>query len=88
MARIYAGTLGLLAFATIAARGLAHAGAADGTIRQAVAMLFVFAVLGYAIGRIAQWIIDDSVRGRLALGIQNKQANTSTRKQAVEHAAA
>ena len=66
MARIYAGILGLLAFATVVARGVAHQSSLDSTIWQACGMLFVFAAVGYLIGSTARWIVDDSVRGQLA----------------------
>ena len=66
MARIYAGILGLLAFATVVARGVAHESSPKGTIWQACGMLFVFAAVGYLIGSTARWIVDDSVRGELA----------------------
>jgi hypothetical protein len=66
MARIYAGILGLLAFATVVARGVAHQISPNPTIWQACVMLFVFAAVGYLIGGTARWLVDDSVRGQLA----------------------
>jgi hypothetical protein len=66
MARIYAGILGLLAFATVVARGVAQQSAPNATIWQACGMLFVFAAVGFLIGSTARWIVDDSVRGQLA----------------------
>ena len=75
MARIYAGALGLLAFATVVARGIVHASVSSDTIWRASTMLFAFAAIGYLLGRTAQWIVDDSVRGRLTSQISNKPAN-------------
>jgi hypothetical protein len=66
MARIYAGILGLLAFATVVARGVAHQISPSSTLWQACGMLFVFAAVGYLIGSTARWLVDDSVRGQLA----------------------
>jgi hypothetical protein len=88
MARIYAGILGLLAFATVVARGLVHAGSASETIRQASMVMFVFTAVGYAVGRVAQWTVDDSVRGRLAGEIANQSRAASTRTTAAKPAAA
>jgi hypothetical protein len=65
MARTFAGILGLLAFATVLARSLIHNTDYGNAIWQASVMLFAFAGLGFALGLVAQWLIDDSVRGRL-----------------------
>jgi hypothetical protein len=65
MARIYAGILGLLAFATAMACGIVQSGSPSETISQACKMMFAFTAVGYLIGRTAQWIVDDAVRGRL-----------------------
>jgi hypothetical protein len=88
MARNYAGILGLLAFAAVMARGIVHAGAPAATIWQAVMSLFAFATIGYAIGRTAQWIIEDSVHGLLTNQLQNKPSNSPERKTANETAIA
>jgi hypothetical protein len=79
MARIYAGILGLLAFATVMARGIVHGGSASATIWQAVMSLIVFAGIGYTIGRTAQWAVDDSVHGQLTSQLQNKPSNSMER---------
>ena len=84
MARIYAGILGLLAFATVVARGLAYGGPGGELIWSAVLGMFGFAAVGYAIGRTAQWIVDDSVRGRLAAEMQSNAANAAATKLATE----
>ena len=66
MGRTYAGVLGPLAFVTVVARGLVHAGPVEATIQQATVCLFLFALIGCLIGNTAEWIVNDSVRGRLA----------------------
>jgi hypothetical protein len=73
MARIYAGILGLLAFATVVARGVAHESSLNSTVWMACSMLFVFAAVGSLIGGAARWIVDDSVRGELASRMAAKQ---------------
>jgi hypothetical protein len=74
MARIYAGILGLLAFATVLARGIVHESAPAGTIWQACGMLFVFAGVGCVAGQIARWLVDDSIREQLASQMTSKPA--------------
>ena len=62
MGRIYAGTLGLLAFVIMLARGLAGSSNQGALMLQAVAAMFVFAGVGWLAGVIAQATIDDAVR--------------------------
>jgi hypothetical protein len=88
MARIYAGILGLLAFAAVMARGVVHGGSAGATTWQAIVSLFAFATIGYCVGRTAQWVIDDSVRGQLTSQLQNKPSNPAEKKTTNETAIA
>jgi hypothetical protein len=69
MGRAYAGVMGPLAFVTVLLRCLLRSVAVETTIWQAVAALFAFAAIGGVIGQLAGWIIDDSVRQRLAAEI-------------------
>jgi hypothetical protein len=78
MARNYAGILGTLAFAAVVARNLVHNAAASEAVWQASVMLFYFATIGYAIGRVGQWIVDESVRGRLTIEIASQAATGET----------
>jgi hypothetical protein len=66
VARVYAGILGPLAFLTILARGVWHAGPAEGTLLAAWQGMWVFAALGGVAGWIAQRTVDESVRARVA----------------------
>jgi hypothetical protein len=72
----------------VMARGIVHAGAPSATIWQAATSLFAFAAIGYAIGRTAQWVIDDSVRGRLTSQLQNKPSNQPEKRTVTETAVA
>ena len=65
MGRTYAGALGSLAFSLVLLRGLIHAGGASGTVRQALIALFGFALVGYVLGQLADWIVWDSVRSQV-----------------------
>jgi len=64
--RSYAGVLGCLAFLTCIARGLLAASDIQNTLLKATIGLFAFAIVGYIAGRLAAWIVNDSVRSRIA----------------------
>ncbi len=61
VARIYAGILGPLALVTCVARGLLHGSGVESTLLSAWLSLLVFSAVGYVIGRLAEWIVDESV---------------------------
>jgi hypothetical protein len=65
MARVYAGIMGSLAMTVVICRGLVAAGGVEGTLTSAVLSLIVFAVVGAAIGYIAQTTVDEAVRQKL-----------------------
>ena len=67
MGRIYAGILGPLALAVVVVRSLRHGGNAESTLMVAALCLLGFAAIGYVIGTLAQWTIDDSVRARVEM---------------------
>jgi len=64
--RIYAGTLGLLAFLATLTRGLRVSHGIETVLGAACASLAIFAALGWAVGGCARWIVEDAVRQRLA----------------------
>jgi hypothetical protein len=68
VARIYAGILGPLALLTSLARGALHAWPTESTLLVAWTSLLAFAALGSGIGWIAERIIEEEVRGRIAAG--------------------
>jgi hypothetical protein len=61
MGRAYAGILGLLAFGTVIARCLLRGGNVDTALITASWTLFVFAILGYIIGSIAERTIVEAI---------------------------
>jgi hypothetical protein len=65
MGRVYAGILGPLAMAVVICRGWLSSGGVEGTLTQAIAFLFLFALVGGVLGHIAQAAIDESVRSKL-----------------------
>jgi hypothetical protein len=81
MGRAYGGILGLLAFALLAARGVAAGAGVEGTLLAASGGMFVFAAFGYVAGQTADYLIRDSVRTQfqaamVAMEIRNKNEKT------------
>jgi NhaP-type Na+/H+ or K+/H+ antiporter len=60
--------LGLVAFLTCVVRGVLHAWPPQQALLVAWTSLLAFALLGSVIGWIAEWILEDEVRGRIAAG--------------------
>lgn len=61
----YAGILGSLAYVIVILRGVLQGYAVEGTIRLSILMLFVFAAVGYVIGKIAESTVKESIRVQL-----------------------
>jgi hypothetical protein len=83
MGRSYAGILGPLAFVTEIARGVSRAAGNESTVMSAVVALFVFAAIGFVLGELAGWIVNDSVRSRLAAEIAAAKPNVAAAKPGV-----
>lgn len=75
MGRIFAGTLGLLAFVTILARGLIHNSAGGRLMLHAAAAMFIFAALGWIAGRIAETTIVQAVRRQFDIEMESARAD-------------
>ena len=78
MGRIYGGVLGLLAFITVIARGIIHTAGTQATLLQASLALMFMGAVGYVIGRLAAWIVEDSVRTTIAAELAEQE---TTRKE-------
>ena len=61
----YAGILGTLAYVIVILRGVLQGYAVEGTIKLSILLLFVFAAIGYVIGKIAESTIEDSFQVQL-----------------------
>ena len=61
----YAGILGTLAYVIVILRGVLQGYAVEGTIKLSILLLFVFAAIGYGIGKIAESTIEDSIQVQL-----------------------
>ncbi|MCA9099799.1 MAG: hypothetical protein KDA63_01530 [Planctomycetales bacterium] len=77
MGRSYAGVLGPLAMVSVLVRGWLQSASTESTLLAGTGALFAFAAVGWVIGRVAQSIVDDSVRARIAAELAVKQAVTS-----------
>ena len=78
MGRTYAGILGPLVFATVLFRGLILGDAAEPTLKLAIGCLFIFTVVGFFIGRVAEATILESVRTRIDFEMQVSGGDEST----------
>lgn len=74
MGRKYGGVLGLIAFTTILARGVLRQSDAESTFLTASLCLMALAAVGCVVGNLAAWVVDESVRTKLAdeLAVQSK----------------
>ena len=79
MGRSYAGVLGLVAFLTVAARGLVHVEGTESTLLTATLSMAAFAAVGAAVGQLAAWLVLDSVRSRVAAEAAAQQAAKAPR---------
>lgn len=70
----YAGILGPLGFAAAILRGGLQGGGVEPTLLTAWLALWAFAAVGYVTGRLAAWIVEESVTARLAAELEARQA--------------
>jgi hypothetical protein len=60
--RRYAGILGTIAFTTVVLQGLVRGGDMESTLRAAALSTLAYTGIGYVVGRLAAWIVHDSLR--------------------------
>ncbi|MGE0606755.1 MAG: hypothetical protein AB7O62_06480 [Pirellulales bacterium] len=84
MGRNYAGVLGPLAFAVVLIRGAWGASSFAATMGTACLALWTFGAVGYVTGRIAEWIVEESVTNKLSaeLAAQEEQARPEEKRAA------
>ena len=78
MARIYAGIFGPLAFLVSLMRGIIHGGGTETVLQTAWCCLLAFAAAGYVMGRLAEWITEDSLNSRLTAELSARQTARGT----------
>jgi hypothetical protein len=76
--RSYAGVLGPVAFLTMIARGVLGGGGSQTTLLHAWIALLLFASLGHVIGRLASWIVQESVQDKVAAELAAHEAQQQT----------
>ena len=75
MGRSYAGILGPIAFCSVLVQGFFNGAVTESILFRAWMGLVVFAAIGYVSGRLAGWIVEDSVRARVTAEVAaDKQA--------------
>ena len=78
MGRTYAGVLGLVAFATVTARAVMSGGDVGTTLKTASICLFLFALIGFAVGLIAESTVTRSVEDEFEERLQASRSTDST----------
>ncbi len=76
LARIYGETLGLIAFAAVLLRGVAHGADLESAAQYALVSLFAWGFIGCFAGMIANRVVSEAVRGKL-LGEMKQRAAKS-----------
>jgi tetrahydromethanopterin S-methyltransferase subunit C len=80
MGRTYAGILGVIAFLTVLVRGLIDGRSAETIMQAAVTSLVIMAVVGAIVGRLAAWLIEDTIRWQIHRELASHQpANEQAR---------
>lgn len=80
MGRAYAGVLAPLAMITMIFRGLLHGGGVEEILPGAIGAFWVFLFVGLAIGRLAAWLVDQSIREDLTRQIEMMPSESSGAK--------
>ena len=78
MQRTYAGTLGLIAFGILTARGVIEGSGTEATLLAACGGTFLFGLIGAVAGYLADLFVRDSVRSQFQTAMaawENKNEN-------------
>ena len=76
MAKLYAGILGLLAFATCVVRGVVAGSGPESSLGTACLAMALFAAIGLVLGLVAQSTVEESVRQRVAAELAAEESMT------------
>ena len=74
MGRVYAGILGPLAFLSVLVRGWKNGWPTESSLLSAWLAFVALAAIGYIVGRLAEWIVDESVRTRMLAELAAREA--------------
>jgi hypothetical protein len=73
----YAGILGPIAFVTTLVRGVIGGGGADQALVSSAIHLLAFAAIGYVLGRVAEYVVLESVRQRFDRDLKAREQGAS-----------
>jgi len=62
----------------VTARAMVHETTAGDALMNALLAMLVFAAIGYVVGRIAAWIVDDALRSKLLAELATREATSGT----------
>ncbi len=79
MARTYAGSLGLLACGITLTRGLIHQASTESTILAACGGLFLFALVGFVAGQLAELFVRESVTTQFKAALADWERNAEAK---------
>lgn len=82
MGRAYSGVLGHVGFLTSLARGLVQGGSTQSVLLQAWLSLLAFAAIGYVVGRLAGWVVEESVQAKLSAELAALPIDAQTPREA------
>ena len=81
MGRDFAGILGSLAFLVVLVRGWMRGAGVEGTVEQALWLLFAFAFVGFLAGSVAERLTAESVRSRLEAEMKARENDSAAARQ-------
>ena len=80
MGRNYAGILGPLGMILVIVRALGNSGGVQATLWTGILTVAIMAAMGYILGELAAWIVEDSVRTKVASELAAIEANRAIKK--------
>lgn len=80
MGRNYAGILGPLGMILVIARGLGNSGGAQSVLGSGILTVVMMSAVGYVLGELAAWIVEDSVRTKVASELAAIEAQRASKK--------
>jgi hypothetical protein len=80
--RAYSGVLGHVGFLTSLAQGCVQGGSTQAVLLHAWLCLLAFAAIGYVTGRLAGWVVEESVRAKLSAELAAAPAGTQAPREA------
>ena len=80
MGRNYAGILGPLGMILVIARALGNSGGVETTLMTGILTVASMAAVGYVLGELAAWVVEDSVRTKVSTELAAIEASRASKK--------